>query len=451
MKKLLIITIIALNALSVFAQTQKYDIYSYTPPKGWEAQNGSSAKVFTKIDKAKNSLGIIMLYPSIDSSGDANEDFKYVWKQIVQDSFGASANPEIETGEQNGFTVVNGGEMIKYEGIQALAMLTVLSGKGKVISVLTITNEQSYANVTQSLIDGMSVNIPDSPAKSTPTTSNNSNSTTYSGNGSVSDYSFTTPKGWTRENNSGEIVLRKDQNQYVISFLPMIKSSGNLETDVENICWQVFKGWSPWGDTNGFKPDYGTFEKGKTSQGLDYFMKVRYLKNNADDQKTLDAIILVIKAGTNVAVITAAQPLQSISDASAEALDFILYDFNLKNVGGTVNLQKELLGSWSSVGSVALSDTYHPNGTFSFAGASQFRTSRDAYTDNVTTTSFSSDGTYKLAGNLMTKFIKKSGKTLQYRVRFFYTKYDKDEWQYKMGLLPSDSSDGRGIVYSKDK
>jgi hypothetical protein len=450
-KKLLIITIIIFNVSFAFAQTQKYDIYSYTPPKGWESQNGDNAKVFTKIDKAKNTLGIIMLYPSIDSSGDANDDFKYVWKQIVQSSFGASANPETETGESNGFKFVNGGELIKYEGIQALAMLTVLSGKGKAISILTITNEQSYASVTQSLLESMSINVPDSPKQTTPPTSNNSNSMTYSGGGSVGDYSFTTPKGWTRENNSGEIVLRKDQNRYVISFLPMVKSSGNLETDVENITWQVFKGWSPWGDTNGFKPDYGRFQKGKTAQGLDYFMKVRYLKNNADDQKTLDAIILVIKAGTNVAVITAAQPLQSVSDASAEALDFILYDFNLKNVGGTVNLQKELLGSWSSVGSVALSDTYHPNGTFSFAGASQFRTSRDAYTDNVTTTSFSSDGTYKLAGNLMTKFIKKSGKTTQYRVRFFYTKYDKDEWQYKMGLLPSDSTDGRAIVYSRDK
>jgi predicted secreted Zn-dependent protease len=89
MKKLLIIAIIIFNVSFVFAQTQKYDIMTYTPPKGWTVQNGDNAKVFTKIDKAKNTLGIIMLYPSINSSGDANDDFKYVWKQIVQDSFGA--------------------------------------------------------------------------------------------------------------------------------------------------------------------------------------------------------------------------------------------------------------------------------------------------------------------------------------------------------------------------
>ena len=174
MKKLLIIAIIIFNVSFVFAQTQKYDIMTYTPPKGWTVQNGDNAKVFTKIDKAKNTLGIIMLYPSINSSGDANDDFKYVWKQIVQDSFGASANPEIETRGSNGYKLVNGGELIKYEGIQALAMLTVLSGKGKAISLLTITNEQSYVQFTQTMIEGMTIDAKETAKVSTGSVSSSS-------------------------------------------------------------------------------------------------------------------------------------------------------------------------------------------------------------------------------------------------------------------------------------
>jgi len=174
MKKLLILTIIIFNVSSAFAQTQKYDIMTYTPPKGWTVQNGDNAKVFTKIDKTKNTLGIIMLYPSINSSGDANDDFKYVWKQIVQDSFGASANPEIETRESNGFKLVNGGELIKYEGVKALAMLTVLSGKGKAISILTITNEQSYVQFTQTMIEGMTIDAKETAKVSTGSVSSSS-------------------------------------------------------------------------------------------------------------------------------------------------------------------------------------------------------------------------------------------------------------------------------------
>ena len=35
------------------------------------------------------------------------------------------------------------------------------------------------------------------------------------------------------------------------------------------------------------------------------------------------------------------------------------------------------------------------------------------------------------------------------RIRFYYTKYDKDPWYYKMGELPADSTTGRPIVYDR--
>ncbi len=399
MKKLLIIAIIAFNATSIFAQTQKFDIMTFTPPNGWTVQNGDNAKVFTKIDKSKNTLGIIMLYPSINSSGNANDDFKYVWKQIVQGSFGASANPEMETGESNGFKVVNGGELIKYEGIQALAMLTVLSGKGKVISILTITNEQSYVQFTQTMIDGMTIDAKET-AKVSPNSANKSESMSFSG--SVSDYSFTTPPSWTRQNKANEIVLSRDNNRYVVSCQPTVRSSGNLEADADKMLLQVFQGWSIFTDL-GYSANYGTFEKGKTVQGLDYFLAKRYIKKNSNPDQKMDAIILLVKVGNNVAVISAAQPFQDIQSYSTQALNFLLYDFAVKGVSGTANLQKDLLGTWTGYGGVVVESTYHPNNTFSSGGASQTRTSRDAYTDRVTTTSFATDGSYTLNGNLLTK------------------------------------------------
>jgi hypothetical protein len=161
--------------------------------------------------------------------------------------------------------------------------------------------------------------------------------------------------------------------------------------------------------------------------------------------------LLLVQVGNKVAVISAGEPYQTMFDAAEKALDYILYDISFKNVTPpTYNLQKEILGSWSSVSSVALLYTYHPNGTFSFGGATQFRVSQDKYTDKVTTTSFSSDGTYKLIGNLMTTYNKNSKNTSNYKIRFYYTKYDKDDWKYNMGELVMDENAGT-IVYSKDK
>ncbi len=155
MKKIQIIAIICFNAISIFAQTQKFDVMTYTPPKGWTLQKNDNAKVYSTMDKSTNKFCLIMLYPSIQSNGNAQDDFKYVWKQLVQDAFKASGNPEKETAELDGFTMIQGGELITYQGSQALAMVTILSGKGKVISLLSIMNDAGYSNDILAFLEGM--------------------------------------------------------------------------------------------------------------------------------------------------------------------------------------------------------------------------------------------------------------------------------------------------------
>lgn len=159
MKKLLIITIIAFNAISAFAQTQTFDIMTFTPPKGWQTVPDKEAKVFAKIDKATSSMGIMSLYPSIDSTGNAEKDFKIAWDIFVKKPYGASDKPETETSRTKGFAMISGGETIKFEGIQSLAILTVLSGNGRLIILLTISNEKTYLYESTKIIEGMSFDL----------------------------------------------------------------------------------------------------------------------------------------------------------------------------------------------------------------------------------------------------------------------------------------------------
>ncbi len=162
MKKL-VFTILLLTAFSTFAQTQKFDVMTYTPPKGWTLQKNDNAKVYSTMNKSTNKFCLIMLYPSIQSNGNAEDDFKYVWKQLVQDAFKASGNPEKETAELAGFTMIQGGELIDYEGTKALAMVTILSGKGRVISLISIMNDAGYTNDIQAFFEGMDVDIKETP------------------------------------------------------------------------------------------------------------------------------------------------------------------------------------------------------------------------------------------------------------------------------------------------
>ena len=282
----------------------------------------------------------------------------------------------------------------------------------------------------------------------------NPTATIQTGDGSVADYSFTTPAGWSRSDAAGRLTLSKDEKS--VAFLPPMESSGNLERDADRILWQVFKGYGPWSG-NGFEPDYGTFEKGRTVQGLEYFRAYRYAKradeDNASAQSRFDAIILLVKLGGKVAVIVGRQPFQSdyASDSVLNAIDLVLFDLKFKSAGNSYDLKSELLGSWSAAsGSVGLSYTFNANGSFDKGAASQFRTSHDAYRDKVTTTSYGMTESYSVSGNILTQNYKRTGQVVRYKIRIYDTKYNKDAWQHKVGFLSVDEP-GRGtMVLKKD-
>ena len=283
----------------------------------------------------------------------------------------------------------------------------------------------------------------------------NSNSAVDAGNGSVGDYAFATPSGWSRSDSTSKITLTSQDREKSITFLPPVDSSGDLQRDAERILWQVFKGHSPWAG-NGFTLDYGVFERGKTSQGLEYYRAYRYAKHSSDQDEypdsRFDASILLVKLGSKVAVVVGRAPFQSdnATDSPSNAIDLLLYDLKLKSSNTPYDLKSEVLGSWSAASStVAIAYTFNANGTFNKGGAISFRTSHDATRDKVTTTSYGMTDRYSLVGNVITQTYKSTGEVSKYKVRIYDTKYDKDPWQSKMGFLSVANPEGGTIVFRK--
>lgn len=275
--------------------------------------------------------------------------------------------------------------------------------------------------------------------------------------GDVSDYSFTTPSGWSRSDSTGKITLTSKDGEKSVTFLPLVDSSGSLERESERILWQVHKGHGPWSG-NGFTPNWGIFERGKTAQGLEYFKAYRYAVKPGDDEyfpkSRFDASILVVKLGSKVAVIVGRSPFQSdyANDSAGAAIDLILYDLKFKSVSTPYDLKSEMLGSWSAASStVAIAYTFNANGTFNKGGAISFRTRHDDTRDKVTTTSYGMSDKYSLAGNVITQTYKSTGEVSKYKVRVFETKYNTDPWQAKMGFLSVANLDGGTIVFKRSE
>src|SRR6185369_13568975 len=96
-----------------------------------------------------------------------------------------------------GWKAVTGSAPIKVQGLDAYAILTVFSGFGKKFSVLTMLNDQSYANEVDALLKDLKL---EKTAKTSTTTTNNPLTTIANGaagsKGQFGAVIYTIPNGW---------------------------------------------------------------------------------------------------------------------------------------------------------------------------------------------------------------------------------------------------------------
>lgn len=141
----------------VVAQKESLGAVTYTPPKGWTKTEKENVVTFSEINQTAGTFCLITLYGANASTGSPQTDFTGAWNSLVVKPWGAGANPETATEKAEGWTVIGGGSAIEFQGNKALAFLNVVSGFGKVVSVLTILNADSYVPQMRAFMEGMDV------------------------------------------------------------------------------------------------------------------------------------------------------------------------------------------------------------------------------------------------------------------------------------------------------
>lgn len=140
----------------IFAQTEKFDIIQFTPPKGWERTPRDRAVVFTDANKTTGKFCILTVYASSPASDSSAKDFADQWNELVVKKFNAQPGPKTETrASGDGWQATVGGSQIKTDGLQAIVILSVFSGFGKSVSVLSLFNDQSYLAVIDAFGEGI--------------------------------------------------------------------------------------------------------------------------------------------------------------------------------------------------------------------------------------------------------------------------------------------------------
>ena len=87
MKKIISLLLLTAIMQQVIAQTETFDIATYTPPKDFKKDSKQGVVNYTCVNSTTGSFCVIAMYASTASTGDAEKDFKREWKELVETPF----------------------------------------------------------------------------------------------------------------------------------------------------------------------------------------------------------------------------------------------------------------------------------------------------------------------------------------------------------------------------
>jgi hypothetical protein len=149
---------------SSIGQTERLGTVSYTVPAGFTKTTKENIIAFSKYDQASGKFCFITLYGATPGTGRPETDFKREWANIVLNNMKAEADPKTETALDGGWTATGGGSAVEFDGGKAFALLTVISGGGRTVSILGVFNDESFlsflAAFSDSVVPGSAVGAP---------------------------------------------------------------------------------------------------------------------------------------------------------------------------------------------------------------------------------------------------------------------------------------------------
>jgi hypothetical protein len=132
---------------TVLCQTESLGTTKYAAPAGFTKTTKENIVAFTKVDAATGKFCIITLYGATPGTGTPAGDFKREWANIVVKNMKADPDPQTETDTDKvtGWVATAGGAQVESDAGPALALLTVISGGGRTVSILGVFNDPSFA------------------------------------------------------------------------------------------------------------------------------------------------------------------------------------------------------------------------------------------------------------------------------------------------------------------
>lgn len=151
------------------AQKQTYDIFTFTPPKGWKKEVLENTFGLSTINNKNKTWAQIGIVKSTASKGSIDADFESEWRELIvkpYQQYGVAEQPlGLDTQSLNGWKVRTGLGKFVFNKDTAAVLLTTFSNGTRCASLRMMSNTTNYG----AALDGFlaSISLPDGNTKST--------------------------------------------------------------------------------------------------------------------------------------------------------------------------------------------------------------------------------------------------------------------------------------------
>jgi len=468
MKKFFTLFITIAVSITVYAQSEKFDIASFNPPQGWQRMDSNGVVIFHDY-KTKNNLtsfGQIILFPSRAAKTSAATNFKDEWNLKIAQPTGTKAKPTTRTATTpDGWTAVTGYSNITTPNISYKTMLVTATGFGRTMSVMVNTAGAEHADAIEKFFRELELDGKMATTMNQSSTTNQLSS--VSGSTSFGDYTFVAPQGWYIQNNKDYLSISQSQTPgqgCLILIIPPQPSTGNIEADAKNVFDQMYPGWR-YRFSGEKKYD---LIKGYTAQGLEYcMMQASMDKLSADGSRYdgfEDGTALVIKNGNKIGLISARHNTSMMGHNDClnkyETWLRFLNSISLKTATALKPTEepaaKRIIGVWkvSSNGPALGEYVFAANGNYQLTGGigTSSTSSDDRYEYlHLTTYAFKGDGNYSINGNQLKLMKRGDNAPEQMRIRFEKINHGGTGWNDRIQMLKRNSTDGKEYEVAYEK
>jgi hypothetical protein len=148
--------------VSLAQSLESFDIVTYRLSVGWQKQSEQNTLQIATEDRTEGSFCLITMIKSIPSLDSPKKSFEASWQTIVKEAITVTTAPQMLADEnKGGWQALSGFASFEKNGEKGIAVLLNISGYGKMVNVLILTNTQKHETAITAFLESINLKAPE--------------------------------------------------------------------------------------------------------------------------------------------------------------------------------------------------------------------------------------------------------------------------------------------------